>query len=278
MRLPAALLVVSVPVLLAGGAVAWWVLRAPSPGLAESAGEEVSLPVPPVPPRIAEGEDYERCLAMLPTDPAGAAAMAEAWLPAGGDAARHCLALSKLELGEAAAGARLLEALATGSFAAPAARAQVFDQAAQAWSMAGQPAPALRAATRALDLSADDVSLLVDRATIEMALEQPEPAMRDLGRALDLDASRSDALVLRGSAWRALGRLDLAQDDIQRALERDPDDPEALLERGILRQRANDEGGARRDWERAISLDPDSSTADLAQQDLALLDAGPERQ
>ena len=50
-----------------------------------------------------------------------------------------------------------------------------------------------------------------------------------------------------------------------------------LVERGILRQRMGDGAGARADWEHAIELDPDSTTADLAEQNLALLEAGPER-
>jgi regulator of sirC expression with transglutaminase-like and TPR domain len=68
-----------------------------------------------------------------------------------------------------------------------------------------------------------------------------------------------------------LGR---AQDDVDRAIALDPDDAEALLERGILRQRRADQAGARNDWERAIALAPDSATADLAEQNLALLQAG----
>jgi regulator of sirC expression with transglutaminase-like and TPR domain len=75
-----------------------------------------------------------------------------------------------------------------------------------------------------------------------------------------------------------LGQLGLAQDDIDRAIAIDPDNPEALLERGIIRQRQNDAAGARADWERAITLAPDTPTADLAQQNLALLEAGPVRQ
>jgi regulator of sirC expression with transglutaminase-like and TPR domain len=58
----------------------------------------------------------------------------------------------------------------------------------------------------------------------------------------------------------------------------DPDNAEGLLERGILRQRKRDEAGARADWQRIMALVPGTPTADLAQQDLALLEAGPERQ
>ena len=275
-RPPAALLVFAVPLLLAGGAAGWRFSHATAE-VADAPGD-APLPLPPVPPRIAEGADYERCLAMLPSDPAGAATMAEAWLPeGGGDAARHCLALATLESGETDRGARLLEALAGASDAPAAARAQVFDQAAQAWLVAGDPARAGRAADAAVALSPDDPNLLVDRAAAAMAGERYEPAMRDLGRALELDPSRDDALVQRGVAWRHLGRFDLARDDVERALSRDPEDAEALLERGILREQANDEAGARADWQQAITLEPDSDTADLAQQNLALLEAGPER-
>ncbi|MBN8904565.1 MAG: hypothetical protein J0H57_26410, partial [Rhodospirillales bacterium] len=50
------------------------------------AGEvaEIALPVPPFPPRIAEGETYERCLSLLAEDPSGASALAEGWQGKGG--------------------------------------------------------------------------------------------------------------------------------------------------------------------------------------------------
>lgn len=57
-----------------------------------------------------------------------------------------------------------------------------------------------------------------------------------------------------------------------------PDDPDALREREILRQRMGDSAGARADWERARGVDPNSTTADLAEQDLSLLEAGTQRQ
>ncbi len=72
-----------------------------------------------------------------------------------------------------------------------------------------------------------------------------------------------------------MGQLDLAKADVTRALAIDPDDADALLERGILRQRLGDNDGARTDWQHAMGVDPNSTTADLAQQNLSLLEAGP---
>ena len=269
-------------VILAVGAGAWWSRTgAPAPPLPGSAQiqDDGTLPVPPVPPRIAQGAEYEECLAMLPNDPAGARDMAETWASHdGGEAATHCLALSKVELGDAQGGAAMLEALAASSRAPDAARAEVYDQADEAWLVAGDESRAYAAASVALTLLPDNVDLLVDHAIAAGGLQRFADAQADLSRALELDPKRVDAWVLRGSAWRHLGRLDLAQDDVDRALAADPNNTEALLERGILRQRADDQAGARQDWERAISLAPDTDTADLAQQDLALLDAGPARQ
>ena len=249
--------------------------RAP-PEPAEAA--DLPLPVPPVPPRIADGQDYENCLAMLATDPAGAGEFAEAWTArGGGGGATHCLALSRVELGDPERGAAMLQAVAAGGEGSDAARAAIYGQADQAWFMAGRPAEAFASATRALLLSPDDVDLLMDRATAASGLDRYADARDDLTRALERDPHRPDALVLRAAAYRHLRRLDLAQDDVERALALDHDDAEALLERGILRQRRDDAPGARGDWERAVALAPDSGTADLAQQNLALLDAGPER-
>jgi tetratricopeptide (TPR) repeat protein len=258
----------------------WLERRAAAPDAARGAdADDATLPIPPVPPRIAEGADYENCLAMLANDPTGARDFAENWLPrGGGDGATHCLALSRIELGDPAEGARMLQDLATNSHGPAAARAEILGQADQAWLMAGDDERAFEAATLAVALSPSDPDLLVDHATVAGALNHYDEALDDLTRALEIDPKRADALVLRASAERHLGNLDTAQADVERALLIDPDNVEALLERGILRQRVDDQVGARQDWERAISLEPDSTTADLAQQDLALLDAGPDRQ
>lgn len=244
----------------------------------ESAAPSEALPVPPVPPRIAEGADYERCLAMLSTDPSGANAFADAWeATGGGEGAMHCHALAQIALGNPGTGADMLEKLASASSAPALARASLYGQAVQAWLMADDPARAYGAATLALVLSPNDPEVLIDRSVAAATMERYMDAIDDLNRALDLDPRRTDALVFRAAAWRHEDRLDRARNDIDRAIAIDPDNPEALLERGILRERQGDRTGARADWERAITLSPDTATADLAQQNLALLEAGPER-
>jgi tetratricopeptide (TPR) repeat protein len=233
---------------------------------------------PPTVPRIAEGPDYDRCLAMLYNDPLGAKSFADTWASSGGgDGAMHCQALAQIELGNPAAGADMLERLADATKAPDPTRASVYGQAVQAWEMADQPARAFDAATLALALSPNDPDLMIDRALAEGSMQRYHEAIDDLDHALVIDPHRAEAFVLRASAWRRLNNLEVATSDIEHALAINPDSAEALLERGILRQRTGNQAGAREDWQRAISLDPDSTTADLAQQDLALLDAGPDQ-
>jgi tetratricopeptide (TPR) repeat protein len=263
---------------LAAAGAGWLALRPAAPEQTEAMTDEERLPIPPVPPRIAEGSDYEKCLGMLTNDPAGAQSFAEAWeATGGGDGATHCLGLATIALGDPDKGAEILEKLASTSHGSDVSRATVYGQADQAWLIAGEAEHAYGAATLALSLSPDDPDLLIDRAVAGGLLERYQDSIDDLTHALDIDPKRADAYTFRGSAWRHLGQLALAEDDIDRALLLDPDRAEALLERGILRQRLNNPNGARRDWERAISLAPDSATADLAQQNLALLEAGPVR-
>ena len=263
---------------LLAGAGAWWWESGEADDAEAGADTEEVLPVPPIPPRIAEGEEYERCLAMLGSDPSGAHDFADAWFATGGgDGAAHCLGLADIALGEADTGAEELDKLAATSKAPSTARASIYGQAGAAWLIAGTPDRALASLTLALAMTPDDPDLLIDRSQAEGTLERYRDALEDLNRALELDPRRPEALVFRASANRQLNRLDAAQDDIDRAIGLDPENADALLERGILRQRRGDRAGARSDWEEAVRLSPDTATGDLAQQNLALLDAGPER-
>ncbi len=263
--------------LLAGGViVGLWLLPVPS---AAPNDESFELPVPLFPPRITEGSTYEACLATLAGDPVSAVAIAEAWQAGGGgDGAAHCRGLALIAMGKPAFGAEVLEQLSQQSSAPALARALVLGQAAQARLMVAQTDKAAADASMALELSPDDIELLIVRAAAEGMMDRKEAAVDDLSQALRLNAGRSDALVARAVLRRNLDELALAQADISQALMLDPDDPDALLERGILRQRLGDATGARTDWEHVRGVDPDSTTADLAAQNLSLLEAGPQRQ
>jgi tetratricopeptide (TPR) repeat protein len=270
--------VLGLVVVVGGGLI--WVSQRQLEGLADTSAADVAenLPIPPVPPRIAEGADYEKCMAMLGSDPAGANTFADAWeATGGGEGATHCHALAQIALGNVETGADMLENLAAHSTAPAVARATVYGQADQAWLLDGDAERAYGAATLALSLSSDDADLLIDRATAAIALGRWDDAAEDVTRALEIDGKRPDALVLRGIARRQTGHLDQAQDDIDRAFALDPENPEAFLERGVLRQRRGDRAGAHQDWVEAMALAPDTPTSDLAEQNLALLEAGPDR-
>lgn len=252
---------------------------APTPPAADTENappDDATIPIPPVPPRIAEGDQYDRCMDMLADDPAGADALATAWR-GGGEAATHCHALAQIELGNPEAGATLLSDLATRSQADPTARAVVFGQASQAWTMAGHADRAYDTATHAIDLAPEDPDLRVIHAIAALAVNQLQAAEDDLTLVLEDDPKRLDALVLRATARRQLNRLADATEDISKALALDADNADALLERGIIRERSGDMAGARADWQRVQDLSPDTPTADLAQQNLALLEVGPKQ-
>ena len=268
------LLGVFAAVLLAGAAGTGW-LRLGGPQ-AEAAAD--GLPLPPDVPRLAEGPDYERCLGMIRTDAEGARVMAEAWEAAGGgEGARHCGALALLGMGEPERAAERLEQLARMSRGSAATRASVFAQAGQAWMMAGQGSRAFGATTMGLGLTPNDAELLLDRAVALGTLGRYAEALEDVKLVLGLDPERAEAWVFRAAANRHLEKVDQAAEDVARALALAPENAEALLERGIIRQLKGDTAGAKQDWERAVSLAPDSATADLALQNLALNEAGPQR-
>jgi len=259
----------------ATGITGWWWLTSgqPSPET-----ELPILPTPPLPWRISQAPDYELCLAAVTEEPSQAIALAEAWKArGGGEAATHCEALAQVANGNPSSGSALLEAIALGPTTEPTVRATVLSQAVQARLLAKQPARAMELATEALRLTPASTDLLIQRATAAKALGRRDLAIEDLTKALALDPARPDVLMMRASILRALGRLDPAAKDLGQAISLAKDDPEILLERGILRQRMGNASGARADWRRILELDPDSEAADLAEQNLALLDAGPPR-
>jgi tetratricopeptide (TPR) repeat protein len=219
-------------------------------------------PGKPSPPHSATADEatYDRCLNLAKSDPGAARDMAERWQSRGGaHPADHCYAVALVGLKQYKEGATRLEALAQAMVHAPnSLRAEVLDQASQAWLLAGDPARAYAADTAALGLLPNDPDILIDHAEAAGTQGWYDKALADLDRVLKADPNRADALVYRATAYRQLGKLDEALADISRAVDLEPDSVAVLLERGDIRRLKGDDDGARQDWVRVSELAPGS--------------------
>lgn len=210
---------------------------------------------------------------MIEQDPEGALGFAQ---KLNGDAALHCQALAQIELGNAELGAPILMQIGQDAAEAPSARAAILGQASRAFLMIDQPTQARIATQAALALLPDDPDLHFDDALAAMTTKDFPAAVKDLDISLAADPKRSEALVARATSHRQLNQLPQALDDANQTLALDPNNQDALLERGIVEQRQGNPTAARADWVQVQQIDPDSNSADLATQNLALLDAAGE--
>lgn len=218
---------------------------------------------------------YDRCMALADTRPVEAQREAMQWRTKGGGyAAEHCEAAALLNLKQYDEAATRFHDVAQGTTAEdPSLRAEAYDQAAQAWLMAQKPQNARAELDAALKLMPKSVALLIDRAQAEGSAHDYWPALDDLNAALDIDPKRADALVLRAEAYEQVDAADLAMDDVARAISLDPRFPDAYLERGTLMAMKGDYDNAHGDWNRVKELAPGTFVAELAQKNLAKLDA-----
>jgi tetratricopeptide (TPR) repeat protein len=223
-------------------------------------------------PALKGGNRYDRCVELVRRNPGDALNAANQWQAQGGDGgATHCAALALVSLGRYAEAARTLDRLGHENFGKGAERATIFDQAGNAWLLAGQGGQAMESFSSALALSPSDPDLLADRARAAAMLGDWKATDDDLSAALARDANRADLLVLRASARRALGRAADAGKDLEQALHIVPDYPDALVERGSLKFETGDANGARADWQTAIARAPNSPAGKAAQQHLSEL-------
>lgn len=208
---------------------------------------------------------YQQCAALAKTNAQAAYNQALAWHSAGGGtSAEHCGALALVQLGRYAEAAPRLEALAIQPVLQSAMRAQLYDQAGNAWLLGEDAARAEAAFSNALVYAARDVDLLADRARARAARRNWAGAESDLSTALDVDPDRADLLVLRASARHAGGRKAEARADIDRALGIFPNYGDALVERGAMKFEDGDVKGAEADWNQVVKLAPRSRAAALA--------------
>ncbi len=220
-----------------------------------------------------DASHYRACLAAASSAPGQALDDAMRWATNGGGLpAQHCAALALVGMGRYGEAAARLDALARAKDVPDANfRATLFDQAGNAWLMAGNGAKAIASLSSALALSGGDADLFADLARAQAMRKNWSEVDSDLSAALQMDPRRADLLVLRASARRALGRLKQAWADIEAALKLRPGDGEALVERGLLRKQVGDMAGARRDFQAALKASPSAATAAAARSNLDAL-------
>ena len=202
----------------------------------------------------SDSTHYRSCLSAANLDPTAAFNDAESWTKSGGGVpAQHCAALALVGLKRYAdAGQRLDRIAADRGVPDISFRVALYDQAGNAWLLAGDATHAIGSFQAALALSAGDADLFADLARAQAMHHDWHEVDLDLNAALQLQPRRADLLVLRASARRALQHYAEANADIEQALKLKPGYSEALVERGLLRKQLGDLGGAKRDFEAAL--------------------------
>ncbi len=233
----------------------------------------------PFPPSLsinpfAGSDPYQDCISAIAKKPDDAFEMALAWRDHGGGVqAERCAAVALISLDEPGEAASRLSALSQRPDAGTAAdRASLLGQAGNAWLLAGQPESAEAAFSAALQFSAQDSELWIDRARARAAHQDWANAEADLNTAIGLDKSKPEVFVLRASARHAQGKMDGYKSDIDAALAIDPTYPDALVERGALKVQAGDAAGARADWLQVLLRAPDSPAADTVRSQIEQLE------
>jgi tetratricopeptide (TPR) repeat protein len=223
--------------------------------------------------RAAAKERYDHCLSMAALDPAAALGVAGQWVKEnGGVPAQHCMAVALVGVKRYPEAAARLDALGRAPGVGDL-RSALFDQAGNAWLLAGEAAKAAASFQSALALSGGDPDIYADLARAQAAEMDWKSAEADLNAALSLAPKRADLLVLRASARHAQGNLVTAQNDVDWALMLKPNMAEALVERGSIARDRGDMKSARADFQAVLKQGQAGEAADTARRNLAALDA-----
>lgn len=255
-------------------------LLASSPSWAANAPPRTIQPSPD--PNPADpAHTYEYCVQLSKIRPDQALELASKWgAIGGGDGAGHCRALALIGLKDYGQAASELEDLAQKSKADAGLRADLLEQAGQAWLLQGEPTRAYNAQTAGLKLapasSPQYLLLLVDRAATLAEGAKFKEAIADLDAALAIQPDHSDALAFRATARRNLGEVDAALADAEHAVKSDPKNVNALLERANIYRMKGRLNDARQDWVVIVQLAPDSDAARAARADMERADITPD--
>ncbi|MDF1686832.1 MAG: tetratricopeptide (TPR) repeat protein [Parvibaculaceae bacterium] len=201
-------------------------------------------------PPAAHAETYSSCLAAISEDADASYDVALAWYAQGGGAAAlHCAALALTELKLYDGAAERLEELAKRPDAgSEIERAQILEQAGNAWMLAGKPTKAAAAFSNAMSFLPGDIALQLSRARIYLFAGNHSAALSDLDAVITKRPFWGEAYLLRGRTHRLTGKLRFASADLEMALSKGAAAVTTRLERGLVRQALGDLDGAREDW------------------------------
>ena len=208
---------------------------------------------------IDQDAEYAACLDMARKKPDAALERAKKWWESGANfGPRHCIAVALVAKESYVQAAKVLEGLANDAQDQVAElRADLYNQAGQAYYLAGMFEQAIPLYSKALITKPRDPDYLIDRAVARDEYGQHFEAIDDLNRAIDIAPDRPEAWLYRANAYRHLNSLDLALDDANRAVTLSRS-PEALLERATIKSLRKDEAGARADLQAVVKIAPNS--------------------
>ncbi|MDB5684163.1 MAG: hypothetical protein JWM75_1861 [Sphingomonas bacterium] len=225
---------------------------------------------PPVAVKSPLANRFDDCAALAKTDPAKAAAQAEAWRLAGGGLhARECLGIAF------AAQERWAPAELAFEQAAKEAEIQRDGRAAALWVQAGNaalagddPSKARQAFDRALALPVMSDPMrgetYLDRGRAAVELNDMAGARKDIDAALKLVAADPLAWLLSATLARRQKDADRAAADIAHAIRLAPDEPGVIFESGNIAALRGDHEAARAAWARAAEKDPEGPAGKAA--------------
>lgn len=227
-------------------------------------------------PQSALEKKFDACADLAKTDPAKAAAAADAWRVAGGGLlARQCLGVAY------AAQERWAPAAVAFEQAAQEAEIQRDGRAATLWVQAGNAAlagddasKARQALDRALALPVLSAAMrgeaYLDRARAAVALSDPDAARADIDQALKLVAADPMAWLLSATLARRQGDAKRAATDIAQAALLAPDEAAVIFEGGNIAELAGDHAAARTAWAKTVAKDSQGPAGRAAAAALAV--------
>ena len=230
----------------------------------------------PKPPADQDAE-YAACLDMAKKKPEAALERAKKWWDSGGNIGpRHCIAVALIAQENYVQAGKILEDLANDAKPEVASlRGDLFNQAGQAYYLAGNFDKAIPLYTQALLTKPRDVDFLIDRAVARDEFGQHFEAIDDLNLAIEIAPDRPEAWLYRANAYRHVNSLDLALEDAERAVTLSKHSPEALLERATIKSLRKDSAGARADLQTIVKLAPKSIQGQEAAKRLKATPAAP---